>query len=251
MKLPLQRLSIVALWSGAAFLTLVNGPQKTVIYFNDFNGPPGSTYTEWTSSGYTSTADVAGTVLGSTGLQPVTNVDSPNGKQRFLGEFGGPKILTAPPYDPQHFVRVDESVILTLKDLKPHSKATVSFDLYILKSWDGNNPNYGPDRWGLKVEGGPTLLDATFSNNFKTGTDDLSLQNYPAANSLPQAGSTAVNSLGYRFYGDSIYHLTFRFPHRSDTLILYFSSSLFEGKGTDDESWGLDNVRVWTDASIS
>src|SRR5258708_17309352 len=27
-------------------------------------------------------------------------------------------------------------------------------------------------------------------------------------------------------------------------MMLNFSSSLFEGKGTDDESWGLDNVRV-------
>jgi hypothetical protein len=25
---------------------------------------------------------------------------------------------------------------------------------------------------------------------------------------------------------------------------MHFSSKLFEGKGTDDESWGLDNVRV-------
>ena len=53
-----------------------------------------------------------------------------------------------------------------------------------------------------------------------------------------------MNTLGYSFYGDSIYHLTFNFPHSGDTLILNFSSSLFEGKGTDDESWGLDNVRV-------
>jgi hypothetical protein len=219
------------------------------VYFNDFNGPRGTTYSEWTSSGYTNTANAAGTVPGAGGPQAVTNVDSPNGKQRFLGEFGGPAILAAPPYDPQHFVRVNETVTLTLKNLKPHSLATVSFDLYILKSWDGNNPNYGPDRWSLSVEGGTTLLDATFSNNFKTALYDLSLQNYPAANSAPQTSAAAMNSLGYTFYGDSIYHLTFPFPHIGDTLILHFSSSLFEGKGTGDESWGLDNVRVSTNES--
>lgn len=250
MKLPLLRHALVTLWcGGGAFLAIAKGPQETVVYFNDFNGPPGSTYPEWVSNGYTNSANIARTVLSGAGPQPLTNVDSPNGKQRFLGEFGGPKILTAPPYDPQHFVRVDETITLTLRDLKPHSEATVSFDLYILKSWDGNNPNYGPDRWSLTVGRGPTLLDTTFSNNFKTRTYDLSLQNYPTANSSPQAHATAVNSLGYRFYGDSIYHLTFTFPHRSDTLILYFSSSLFEGKGTEDESWGLDNVRVSTAAS--
>jgi hypothetical protein len=52
-----------------------------------------------------------------------------------------------------------------------------------------------------------------------------------------------VNTLGYAFFGDSIYRLTFTFAHTSDTLALNFSSSLFEGKGIEDESWGLDNVR--------
>jgi hypothetical protein len=122
----------------------------------------------------------------------------------------------------------------------------VTFDLYILKSWDGNNPNYGPDRWSLSVQGGPTLLDTTFSNNPKTGAYDLSLQNYPAANSAQQTGATAVNTLGYKFFGDSIYHLSFTFAHMGETLALNFSSSLFEGKGIADESWGLDNVRVST-----
>jgi len=55
-------------------------------------------------------------------------------------------IVPAPPYDPQHFVRVKETITLTLKNLRPHSLATVSFDLYVLKSWDGNNPNSGPPR---------------------------------------------------------------------------------------------------------
>ena len=152
-------------------------------------------------------------------------------------------IVAVPPYDPQHFVRVDETVTLTLRDLKPHTFVTVAFDLYILKSWDGNNQTYGPDRWGLRVQGGPTLLDTTFSNNPKTGAD-LSQQNYPVANSPYQRGAASVNTLGYSFYGDSIYHVSFNFPHADNTLVLNFSSSLFEGKGTDDESWGLDNVRV-------
>jgi uncharacterized protein (TIGR03437 family) len=213
------------------------------VYFNDFNGAPGTTYPEWTSSGYTNSANQAGTIAAGSGPQTVGTVASPNGKQRFLGEFGGPVIVAAPPYDPQHFVRVDETVTLTLRDLKPHTFVTVAFDLYILKSWDGNNRTYGPDRWRLSVQDGPTLLETTFSNNPKTGAD-LSQQNYPVANSPQQSGAASVNTLGYTFYGDSIYHLTFNLPHVGDTLMLNFSSSLFEGKGIDDESWGLDNVRV-------
>jgi hypothetical protein len=91
------------------------------------------------------------------------------------------------------------------------------------------------------------LLDTTFSNNPKTGAD-LSRQNYPVANSPRQSGAAAVNTLGYTFYGDSTYRLNFNFPHTAGTLALNFSSSLFEGKGTDDESWGLDNVRVSSNA---
>lgn len=247
----LHKHSVVTLWSSALILALLKSASAADVYFNDFNEKPGARYPEWTSSGYTNSANAAGTVSSSSGLQAVHNVESPNHCQRFLGEFGGQKIVTAPPYDRQHFVRLNETIALTLKHLKPHSRATVSFDLYVLKSWDGNNRNYGPDRWSLKVAGGPTLLDTTFSNNLKTTPGDLSLQDYPHANSRPQAGATAVNTLGYDFYGDSTYHLMFSFPHTRDTLVLYFSSSLFEGKGTDDESWGLDNVRLSTSAGNS
>jgi hypothetical protein len=59
----------------------------------------------------------------------------PIARQRFLGELGGPAIVATPPYDPHHFVRVDETITLALKNLKPHSLATVAFDLYVLKSW--------------------------------------------------------------------------------------------------------------------
>jgi hypothetical protein len=127
---------------------------------------------------------------------------------------------------------------------------TASFDLLVLKSWDGSSPQYGPDRWSLRVEGGPTLLDTTFSNNPKLDTDK-SFQDYPRPGSPPQAGAAAVKALGYGFFGDSTYHLTFRFPHTADSLALEFASDLFEGKGTGDESWGLDDVRVSVDAGES
>src|SRR5215470_5014918 len=151
-----------------AILICLPGCAATV-YHNDFEGPLSSSYGEWSGGAYTYTANKAGTISAGSGIQAITNVSSANGRQRFLGEFGGPAIVQAPPYDPQHFVRVDQSIRLTLDGLARHSSATVSFDLYILKSWDGNNPNYGPDRWRLAVAGGATLLDATFSNNFKTG----------------------------------------------------------------------------------
>jgi SAM-dependent methyltransferase len=54
----------------------------------------------------------------------------------------------------------------------------------------------------------------------------------------------AVNTLGHRFFGDSTYHLEFTFPHTEDKLALEFASDLFEGEGTEDESWGLDDIKV-------
>src|SRR5260370_26533430 len=87
------------------------------VYFNDFNAPPGTTYPEWTSTGFTNSSNLAGTVAAGSGPQAVATTVAPNGKERFLGEFGGPAILTAPPFDPQHFVRLAETATLTLRNL--------------------------------------------------------------------------------------------------------------------------------------
>ena len=231
----LQRLLLFVAWCTAA------ARGDTVVYQNGFDGPLGATYPEWSSTGYT----WSGNGRTGSGLQAITNVDSPNRAQRFLGEFGGAAVVAAPP-----FVRVDTTVTLTLKNLAPHSALKLAFDLYVLKSWDGTNPTYGPDRWSVALDGGPVLLATTFSNNPKTGAD-FSPQDYPEPASAFQSGAARVNTLGYNFYGDAIYRLTFTFAHRGETLVLHFSSSLFEGKGARDESWGLDNVIVSVpDASV-
>jgi hypothetical protein len=214
------------------------------VYRNDFNGPLGTKYPEWTSSevAYESAADPPG--RGTRPPQQVTNCDSPNKAQRFLGEFGGEKIGTAD--DPGYNrTQVDQTICLSLKDLPTHDAIELSFDLYVLKSWDGNSPQYGPDRWKLAVAGGPVLLETSFSNNHKVETQG-SYQDYPSAKSPPRAEATATNTLGNEFFGDSVYPLRFTFPHSASDLTIELSSSLFEGKGVADESWGLDNVRVRT-----
>jgi hypothetical protein len=215
------------------------------VYFNDFNGPIGSKYPEWTSSAisYASSGNPPG--KGTLAPQVITNVESPNHAQRFLGEFGGPQIGV--PSDPGYnHTRVEQTVSLKLRDLPPHSSLKVAFDLYILKSWDGLSPAYGPDRWSLDLAGGPVLLTTTFSNNPKVKAEG-SYQNYPQPKSLPRSGAVTTKTLGFgAFFGDSIYHLEFMFAHSDRSLTLNFSSSLLEGKGTTDESWGLDNIRVTT-----
>jgi NIPSNAP len=118
----------------------------------------------------------------------------------------------------------------------------ISFDLYVLKSWDGDSPQYGPDRLKITVDG-HTLFDNSLSNNFKVERQGSS-QDYPRAGSAPQTAAKSANTLGYDFFGDAIYRFKFTSPHRENSLVLEFASDLFEGKGTNDESWGLDNMTV-------
>ncbi len=213
------------------------------VYSNSFNGPVGTSYPEWSSSviSYISTASPPGS--GTLAAPIITNTVSPNNAQRFLGLFGGPPI--GAPSDPGYnHTRVDQTIALSLSKLPAHSSLEVAFDLYIVRSWDGNSPAFGRDRFILSVAGGPTLLDTTFSNNPKTNTDG-SYQDYPVANSPPWAGASATNTLGYSgFFYDGIYRLHYTFAHTSDKVTVNFRSSLFEGKGTADEGWGLDNVSV-------
>lgn len=239
----------VAAVIAAAACAFQAGSSDAVVYWNDFNGPAGTRYPEWSSGRYSWTANETRTIDAGAGSETILNVDSPNAAQRFLGELGGPVIVKAPPYDRTHFVRVDESIDLSLDTLPPHRSMTLTFDLDVLKSWDGDSPTYGRDRWTVALAGGPVLLDTTFSNNRKTSTEG-SFQSYPAPGSAPQTGATAVNTLGYGYwFGDATYHFTFTFAHAAPSATLTFSSSLFEGKAeparaTRDESWGLDNVRV-------
>ncbi|HEX6463735.1 MAG TPA: hypothetical protein VFZ98_04755, partial [Vicinamibacterales bacterium] len=156
----------------------------TVVYFNDFDKPVGTTYPEWSAARYSWSANAAGTIAAGSGTETIRTVVSPNVAQRFLGELGGPVILKAPPYDRDHFVHVDESIDLSLTKLPPHESMTVAFDLYVLKSWDGDSPIYGPDRWSVRLGGGQVLLDATFSNNFKVASEG-SRQSYPSPGSAP------------------------------------------------------------------
>jgi len=213
-----------------------------LVYDNDFNFQAGSTFSEWLSSPITyfnTSTPKDGTQIDA---PAVTNVESPNGKEHYLGPFGGPRLAD----DTKDFnrTRVEQTISLKLARLPEHKSITVAFDLYILNSWDGNNANYGPDRWKLAVADGPTLLETTFSNNPKTGAYDLSNQDFPRKNSKFQMNAAAVNTLGSKFFGDAIYSLKYTFNHSADELELRFSSDLFEGKGTDDEGWRLDNVQV-------
>lgn len=160
---------------------------------------------------------------------------TPVGNRGFLGEFG------------------NETVSLPLTNLPGHSSITLSFDLYIIRSWDGNisTPGVGPDIWSVGMNhpglGEHVFLGTTFANQPAAWSRS---QSYPLAygdgDSPMYAGAMEVNSLGYthrEFSLSSVYHMEFTMPEHSDSSAeFWFRASGLQGLA--DESWGLDNVRV-------
>jgi uncharacterized protein (TIGR03382 family) len=183
-----------------------------VVYANDFQLAAGS---EWSQT---------------------TLQDTPTpysfGPRSFLGEFG------------------NDTVSLNLSGLAPHTSLTLSFDLYLIRTWDGSSSgtafDYGNDSFKVAVGNGPVLLDKTFSNGNPAG------QSFgPAVNNPQFTGAAETYSLGYVVPGsilaepqvmDSVYKLSYTFAHSADQLTLDFSG--YGLQAMNDESWGLDNVAV-------
>ncbi|MBN1359162.1 MAG: hypothetical protein JW993_01150, partial [Sedimentisphaerales bacterium] len=177
---------------------------------------------------------------------PVTDV-TPIGARRFLGQFA------------------NDTVVLTLGALPPHDRLRLSFDLFVIQSWDGDGlPDpwgdiYGPDIWSVGLQNGPVFLSTTFDNHHMAFHRDYHQQAYPGSyrsgGYTPQTGATETNTLGYTFNypeagvsaSDAVYHLSFDFTHSASTCALAFSASGLQGIG--DESWGLDNVVVRLDGA--
>jgi len=166
--------------------------------------------------------------------QPFSLKWTPDHRQRFLGEF---TTSTGP-------------VRLRLDALPPHTYIRVAFDLYILKSWDGNareafGTPVGPDLWDLSVEGGPALVHTSFALFTRDGGRQAFPDDFPYGDHPHRTGAFASNSLGFAYERpmDASYHLDLAFPHTASALTLVFHSP---GPPQEpwDESWGLDNVRV-------
>ncbi len=146
---------------------------------------------------------------------------TPRGGRKFLGQFG------------------NDTVRFSLNNLPAHEQAVISFDLFVIQSWDGNY-GAGPDIWDLTAPDAPNLLHTTFSNagGLNQSYPDL----YPGGNNPPRTGATESNTLGYSPWGDTVYPLSYTFPHTEAGLGLDFSAAGLQG--LSDESWGLDNVSV-------
>ena len=119
----------------------------------------------------------------------------------------------------------NQTVSLTLNNLPTHSEVKLQFDLYLLDSWDGDDTGCcGPDSFRVGFGSSRTnLLDKTFGGD-----------------------QAPCDQLGFNLgFCDTIYKNLgsgFSFPHTGDSLTLSFSAKGLQD--LDDESWGIDNVKV-------
>jgi hypothetical protein len=208
-------------------LSFVQPIMSNVIYYNDFEDSS-EALTEWSYNPQ---------------FQNITPGTVQHASDRFIGQFSG-----------------NESTILSLYNLPSHNEIKVSFDLYIIRTWDGNAPplpRAGPDIWDLSIVGEQTLLHTTFSNTgIEANQNQAYPDNFPGGNYPARTGAAESNTLGFTVvdYGgeimDTVYHFyddkSFPFTHVGSSLMLNFSGIIDSTivYGVFDESWGIDNVRV-------
>jgi len=146
---------------------------------------------------------------------------TPAGNRAFLGEFA------------------NDSVVLNLAGLPPHSSLRVTTTLFIIATWDGSD-GPGPDIWTTGLVGGPQFITTTFANATHT-------QAYPGwypGPSYPRkTGAIEIDTLGFgRVDGEAVYSIDSSVSHFDPNVAISFAASGLEG--VENESWGLDRVEV-------
>lgn len=120
---------------------------------------------------------------------------------------------------------------LTLAGLNAGQQYDLAFDFYAIDSWDGDHPQWGPDRFSVRINNS-VAFSHTFSN-----TPGFP-RSYPGA-------AASVGHFGFNgAHQDGMYtDITLRFIAVAGANIFsFYATGLQTLPG--DESWGLDNVRV-------
>jgi len=142
---------------------------------------------------------------------------------------------------------------LNLDDLPRHDFLTVSFDLYLHDSWDGNTsaPN-GPDIWYMKVDG-EKVTEVSFSNSPCASTYCLYQsfpEDFPSFND-PRTGSSAFLPGLCHFSdlpdGTAVYQITKTIAHNDSKSSITFGDKLVQSNSYNpacDESWSIGWIEV-------
>jgi hypothetical protein len=164
-----------------------------------------------------------------------------------ISQFNGSAVLGR--YNKGYF-------ILTVNNLPKHDLISISFDLYIHDTWDGNKPPPdGPDIWEMLVDGNP-YINATFSNDPCAAGNFCSPQsypfNYPNSYNNPKTGAYRTDLPGACIMAGvpnwtTQYKIVNTFTHSNNTVILQCLDKLVQTNSADpicDESWSVDNIKI-------
>ncbi len=124
-----------------------------------------------------------------------------------------------------------------------YENLVLSFDLYVIRSMDGEGPPYqccGPDPFRVIVNGSTVVFDHTFANR----TDWEQSYGGPLAPGRTGSDSALYGALGYGDYfgTNSVYHISLSLG--SGVTSFGFQGATSQGweSASEDEAYGVDNV---------
>lgn len=142
------------------------------------------------------------------GVWSLDTVAQSAGLSRFLGRLGN----------------TSATLSLALEAGRTHE---LSFDFYAIDSWDGSDTPWGPDTFGVRIDG----LDS-FQETFSAFSGPQTYEGDPARR----------GAFGFGNWNDTVWRLTMHFtPESNNTAIEFYANGL---EMMHNESWGLDNVAV-------
>ena len=223
-----------ALWFALAG-ALAGSAQAAIVqvYFNNFDGT--ETFDGGATGGLSGITDTTG-VQGYAGLGSVGN------------QFGGNMLRNTASLDPNTLGDPAEPTVLTLNNLPTHDSIDVDFLLAVINSWDSSDatPAEGsPDFFYIRLDG-TVLLQHTYANFSGTITD---LTGTDIGGGLVQRGFPDDRFLDRAFDAGTFAGLTVAHTASSVTVEWYAGGSGWQGG--DDESFGLDNLRITANVPTS
>lgn len=115
------------------------------------------------------------------------------------------------------------------------TQVTIEFDFYEIDSWDF-------ELFKFFVDG-----NSIFSDEFKHNREDFANSPIMNATSLLFDGDNGNVDYGFATWPDQGYHYSYTFNTSSTNLLIGFGSTL--NQSINDESWGIDNVRITDNAN--
>jgi hypothetical protein len=166
----------------------------------------------------------------------------------------------------------NDGFILHLENVGDHDYVSISLDLYIHGSWDGNfngfTQNDKPDKWIIQYRPDMDLFNFSDSDRFETTfsnspcfTNYCLRQSYPdsyPSENNPKTGNFKTdleNKCESSFFGGktTLYKIEKIFRGNGNAVIVKFFDELYQPNAIDkngipqqkcDESWSIDNLKI-------